>query len=49
MFSMFRRPARPTAVTFCESCGRVCAADCRGEARLQQVKTRQAMHAAFVR
>lgn len=41
MFSWFRRKrARLVRVTFCDSCGQVCTAECRSEALAEQARLR---------
>jgi hypothetical protein len=34
-----RRAKRGTRVAFCDSCGQVCTASCRAEARRDQIRT----------
>lgn len=39
-----RRAARLTAVTFCDSCGQICTADCRATAHYDRVRSAAMTH-----
>ena len=49
MFSIFRRPARPVVVQFCESCGQACTAACRAQAHYERTRDLAVLTTAFPR